>query len=264
MEPRAVIGLEVGVVPMIGRLALLAAASLLMTAPEVRAQGGPGQLCPGSTAALRGHALLRSAMKAAYPNVPERKADPDEAEPEPCIYPYQANAFGDAVVLFTFGQVPGEACHGCGAKITATFLRRDGKQLVTVARHPEFTEAGSWGDIGSITPVRMGADDGIVIQGGGTFQGETISALQVFVFRDGQAVRISPEDGIPLSQDTCDAVEGGRPCTNIDGSWKVDSAGRLTIAYRGKRNGKSLPPATVVYERRGDALEPVSGKPLSF
>ncbi|AWM86041.1 hypothetical protein [Microvirga sp. 17 mud 1-3] len=249
---------------MIGRLVLLAAASLLMTAPEVQAQGGAGPLCPGSAAALRGHALLRSAMQAAYPNVPERKADPDEGEPEPCIYPYQANAFGDAVVLFTFGQVPGEACHGCGAKITATFLRRDGKQLVTVARHPEFTEAGSWGDVTAITPMRMGADDGIVIQGGGTFQGETTSILQVFIFRDGHAVRISPEDGIVLSRSDCDAVEKGKSCTDINGSWKVDPAGRLTLAYRGKRNGKPLPPATVIYERKGDALEPVSGKPLSF
>ncbi|QFU15721.1 hypothetical protein [Microvirga thermotolerans] len=248
---------------MIGRLVLLAAASLLIAAQGTRAQGAPMPLCPGSAAAMRGHALLRAAVKAAYPNVPERRDDPDDPEPDPCVHPYQANAFGDAVVLFTFSQKPGDACHGCGAKISATFLRRDGDRLVTVAHHHEFTEAGSWGDVTAITPVRVGTDDGIAVEGGGTFQGETTSVLQVFVFRNGEAVRIGPEDGIVLSHDTCGAGTAGRSCTALKGSWTMDAAGRLTVSYRGKKNGRSST-STVVYERRGDALEPVSGTPLAF
>lgn len=249
---------------MIGRLVLLAAAGLFLAVPDAMAQGASMPLCAGSAAAMRGQALLRSAMKAAYPNVPERKDNREELDPEPCIHPYRANVVGNAVVLFTFSQKPGDACHGCGAKISATFLRRDGHQLVTVAHHHEFTELGSWGDITAMTPVRSGSDDGIVIEGGGTFQGETSSVIQVFIFRDGQALAISPENGIVLSQSNCDAVPDGKSCTAIEGSWKIEPSGRLTIAYRGKRHGKPLTSPPVAYERQGNALVPVSGTPLSF
>lgn len=249
---------------MIGRPVLLAAAGLLLAVPGAMAQSGSMPLCAGSTAAMRGQALLRSAMKAAYPNVSERKDDQEELDPEPCIHPYRANAFGNAVVLFTFSQKPGDACHGCGARISATFLRRDGAQLVTVAHHHEFTELGSWGDVTAMTPVRSGSDDGIVIEGGGTFQGQTSSVIQAFIFRDGQALAISPEHGIVMSQSNCDAVASGKSCTDIKGSWKIEPSGRLTIGYRGKRNGKPLTSSPVVYERQGNALVPVSGKPLAF
>lgn len=249
---------------MIGRLVVAAVACFLFGAQGARAQDVPSQLCPGSTAAMAGQTTLRNAVKAAYPNAPERKADPDDLEPQPCIYPYQASTFGSTVVLFTFNQNPGEDCHGCGAKISADFLRRDKDRLVPVARHREFAESGSWGDLTAIKPVRIGPDDGIVVEGGGTFQGETFSTLQVFIFRDGRAQAISPENGIIVAQSNCDAVEPGKACTDITGSWKLDPAGRMAVTYRGKRSGKTVPPSTVTYERHGDALEVISGKPLGF
>ncbi|MBZ6076095.1 hypothetical protein [Microvirga puerhi] len=249
---------------MIGRLVVLAVACLLLGAQGAWAEDVPQQLCPGSAASMAGETLLQNALKAAYPNLPERRDDPDESDPEACVYPYQANTFGNTVVLFTLSQKPGEDCHGCGAKISADFLRRDKDRLVPIARHREFGESGSWGDLTAITPVRAGSDDGIGVEGGGTFQGETYSSLQIFIFRDGQARAISPENGIILSQSDCDAVPHGKPCTDISGTWKMEPAGRVTVSYRGRRNGRTLPPFKVVYDRRGDALEVTSGTPLSF
>ncbi|MGO4572972.1 hypothetical protein [Microvirga sp. 2TAF3] len=245
---------------MFRRLLVIAAATLLLGVQAAQASDRPLQLCPGSFESMATDSLLRDAMKAAYPNISERKKNLKIAEPEQCIYPYQAIPYADAVVLLTLGQTPGDACHGCPAKVSADFLKRDKERLIPITRQNDFAKSGTWGDLTSVTSVRWGTEDGIVIEGGGTFQGESSSTIQAFTFREERALAISPEGGILLSQSNCDGAETGAPCTDITGTWKVDQAGRLRITYRGKRDGRTRVNTKVVYERQGDILALTSGK----
>jgi hypothetical protein len=238
----------------------LVAAGLLMLSPAVHAQDGALPLCQGASKATASDPLLREAVKAAFPKVAERKG---KKTPEPCIYPYQATLYESAVVLLTLGQIPGEACHGCSAKVSAVFLKKNASALTPVTRHGDFTETGTFGSPSAVTPVRFGHDDGVVIEGGGTFQGITFSAIETFVFRDGQAKSLGPETGIPLIFTDCGAKADGEPCTNISAEWRADPGGRLLITYSGKREDKSIVDGTAIYERKGDALVLVSGEKIA-
>lgn len=247
---------------------LVLAAMALLTGAHVASAMEAGersmQLCADASETMLSDPLLRNAMKAAYPNVPERRADQKPAGAEGCVYPYQAILYENAAVLLTLGQKPGDACHGCPAKISAVFLKREKDRLTPVARHRDFAESGTWGDLNGITPVRWGSDDGIVIEGAGTFQGETSSLVQAFIFRNGRAQAISPGKGILLSRSNCDTADSTEACTDIGGAWRVDPAGRMLIEYGGKsEDGKTIE-TTVIYERQGDALVLISGTPPSF
>jgi hypothetical protein len=239
----------------------LVAAGLLMGLPAARAQDGSLPLCQGSSTVLAADPLLRSAVKAAYPKSPERRGKKPTSEP--CIYPYQAILYESAVVLLTLGQIPGEACHGCSAKISAVFLRRNAAALTPVGRHDEFVEVGTFGSPSAITPIRFGADDGVVIEGGGTFQGVTFSLLEAYVFRDGQAKSLGPENGIPLVFTDCGAKADDGPCTNIGAQWRADPGGRLLVTYSGRREDKTTVDGTAIYERKGDTLVLVSGEKIA-
>ncbi|HZH50308.1 MAG TPA: hypothetical protein VEZ16_00355 [Microvirga sp.] len=231
-------------------------AGILFGLASALADGVSLPLCPGSSKVAAADPLLRSALKAAYPRAVERKGRARTSEP--CLYPYQAILYETSVVLITLGQIPGEGCHGCGAKVSATFLRKEGAALTPVGRHADFAEVGTFAAPSAITPVRFGADDGVVIEGGGTFQGVSFSVIEPFVFRTGRARPIGPENGIPLAYEDCGA-KVDEPCASIGGQWRADPGGRLLVAYSGRRADKTNVEATAVYERRGDALVLVSG-----
>jgi len=232
---------------------------LVAQGPRARADDQPARLCPDAADTMAEDPLLRRAAKAAYPGLPDDPAGAVGASRGPCVFPYQAVPFARAVVLIVLGQTPGEACHGCSAKMSAVLLKRDRNRLTVVARQQDFGESGTWGDPGTISPVRWGSDDGFLVEGAGTFQGETTSVLQAFVVRDGAIHALLPADGIMLSRSTCEGEDPGAHCQDIAGTWKVDPSGRMTIAYQGKREDGTPVRTAVVYERRGDALVRTSG-----
>ncbi|MCB5175366.1 hypothetical protein [Microvirga lenta] len=245
-------------------LLLIAAGLLTGAAAQAQGNGKPQLLCPGSAKMMAADPLLRDAVKAAYPKIPESRRSVRQHGAAPCLFPYQAILYGDSVVLLTLGRIPGEACHGCAGELSAVFLRKSKDDLTVEGRHDGFAESGTFGDPGIVTPTRLGPDNGIVIEGGGTFQGETSSSLQAFIFRDRRAVRLGPRDGIPLRLSNCEAKEKGEPCTDINAAWRVDPGGRLLIDYGGKFADGTKVATTVIYERRGDKLVLASGKPPAF
>lgn len=240
---------------------VFAAAGLLLAQHSLRAEEDPLPLCPGSSQVMADDPLLQDAFKAAYPKITERKGR--KAASEPCVYPYQAILYESVVVLLTLGHIPGEACHGCGAKISAVFLNRNGSALTPAGRHDEFTESGTFGSPGVITPIRLGPDDGVIIEAGGTFQGITSSSIEPFVFQGGQVKSLSLGEGIATSFTNCGAKVRGKPCSDINATWRADPGGRLLVTYSGTWVDKSKAFGTVVYEREGDALVLVSGAKIA-
>ncbi|WP_052600432.1 hypothetical protein [Microvirga lotononidis] len=178
----------------------------------------------------------------------------------PCVSPYTLLSYDTFMVLLLLAGEPGEACHGCGASVSAVFLQRDGSRLKLAGRHDGFTEAGTFGDLMSINPLRLGSHDGIMVEGGGTFQGYSSSVLTPFLILNGRMKPIGPENGISSGDSDCGARDG--PCRDVAAYWRTQG-GRLIVRYVGKRANRSRINGSVVYELRKGMLVRVSGHKLA-
>ena len=234
-----------------------AALVLFAAAEGARAADLPLPLCPNASTVMARNPTLRGAFKAAYPKAVERRNGKGRAS-GPCLYPYQALSYPENVVLFTLAGAPGQACHGCPAVVSAVFLRKDKRALKPVGFHDDFIETGSSGDLNGIKPARFGTDDGAVIEGGGTFQGQEFSVIEPFLIRDERMKPIGSEGGIPLASSDCGAKETGEPCREIRGRWRTEER-RLHVRYIGRRDDGTRVDATAIYELKGDRLGLVSG-----
>ena len=239
----------------------VAAVVLLAATDGAWAADLPLPLCPNASTVMARNPTLRSAFKAAYPKAVERRNAKGRAS-GPCLYPYQALSYPDSVVLFTLAGVPGQACHGCPAVVSAVFLKKVKRALKPVGFHDDFIETGSSGDLNGIKPARFGAGDGAVIEGGGTFQGQEFSVIEPFLIRDERMKPIGPEGGIPIASSDCGAKEEGEPCREIRGRWRTEDR-RLHVRYLGRRDDGTKVDATAVYELRGERLSLVSGSEIA-
>jgi hypothetical protein len=243
------------------RVWFLSACFLIGTCFAVWADDGSSELplCPGAWRIIASKPRLGQALKAAYPGVRERPRNLHHRS-APCRYPYQALSFDKFVVLITLGEVPGEACHGCGAKISADFLNFDNGKLKPAGRHDTFTEEGTWGSPGRVKPLRLGSETGILIEAGGTFQGYTYNYASLFMIRNGRMTPIGPEAGISLGTNNCEM--GDEPCRSIEGHWHVDGR-QFIVRYVGAWEDGTRVNGNVVYELRKDWLVPISGHELA-
>lgn len=205
--------------------------------------------CAAAREAMSHDAQLNAAAKAVFPNAGYAKRDDD------CIFPLKMLRYGDADALIATGGKPGDACHGCGANVSAYVLRRAPGRPVVVARFLDFTSTGTFGDPGQIDAIQLAGHDAFAIASGGTFQGYTSSAVSFFVFEAGRLVELKPF--LPLSADNGGAMTDESKAISVDGSWHVD-AGRpdaITIAYKVKARGSS---------RSSDATWIIEGTTLSL
>jgi hypothetical protein len=238
-------------------------AMALLVGPQVAmAADAALPLCSGSSKRIASDRLLRQALQAAYPTAKERPQRARRLPQPPCLYPYRAVPFDEVVLLITLQQEPGEACHGCAAQLSADFLARDGRRLKPVDRHEAFTEAGTFGSVSSLKPFRLGAREGLVIEGRGTFQGYSSGVYAVFVLQNGRMKEVSPENGISSGDSNCGAKLDDEPCRDVTAEWQVRD-GRLNIRYSGVREDGSKIDGSVVYELRDEALVLVSGDELA-
>jgi hypothetical protein len=237
---------------------LLALGIVVSTTVSASAGAGPA-LCEQTSSRTIRDPLLAEATAAVYPGRHERPAFAQAA----CVYPFKAIAHGTSVVLLTLSQTPGGDCHGCEATISADFLSRRGDVLVPVARHRAFARAGSSGDLTAVTPVRLGTEQAMVVEAGGSFQGITFGVIQPFVIRDGRMTRLGPRAGILTSVDDCGTGDPDEPCLPVTATWTVDGTGRFLVTYAGIGDGHANPDATVVYERRANALVVTHGAALA-
>lgn len=164
-----------------------------------------------------------------------------DSKADECTYPLKVLRYAAADVLVTHGNVPGEACHGCGARLSAYVLRRFGGGLRPVARFIDFAQAGTFGSAGDITPLTIGGDDGLVIESGGTFQGFTSAGLDLYVFKVGHLVQLTADPPIPTGSDNEGATgEGGQPI-DVTASWSVAPlpGAALTVDYKVRAHGRT-------------------------
>jgi len=146
--------------------------------------------------------------------------------------------------------------------LSADLLARDGSRLRPISRQEAFAEIGTFGSIASLRPFRLGAREGLVIEGGGTFQGYSSGVYAVFVLRNGRMKEVSPENGISSGDSNCGAKVDDQPCRDVTGEWQVRDE-RLNIRYSGVREDRSRIDGRVTYELRDEALVLVSGDELA-
>ncbi|HUO53378.1 MAG TPA: hypothetical protein VMU18_01460 [Rhodoblastus sp.] len=155
---------------------------------------------------------------------------------------------------------PGVACHACDTSLSAWFFAHSPAGPKLVAWDRDFMRAGTFGFAGELKKIRIGGDDGVVLETGGTFQGETFVALYVFVFSNGKAILLN-KDPIPLSHDNEGANGDQNPEALIDisGDWKIDGD-ELVINYTNRSKGK-LEKSRVSWKREGNRLVKITGDP---
>jgi hypothetical protein len=216
-------------------------------------------LCPGWSVNVENNLVLWQALEAAYPaaTVDYNRDGPDRP---PCLFPYTVLTYGTFMVLITLAGEPGEACHGCGAQVSAVFLRRDRGTLKVTGRHDSFTEAGTFGDLVAIDSFRLGSQDGLMVEAGGTFQGYTSTVLSPFLIRSGRIMPVGPESGISSGDSDCGVRDG--PCRDVSGFWHADGR-RLIVRYLGNRANGTPVNGSLAYEMKKSSLILVAGRKLA-
>jgi len=204
---------------------------------------------------------LWQALEAAYPSAKVASED-EESSRLSCLFPYKLLHYDKLVVLITLAGEPGEACHGCPAQLSAVFLKRVGPTLNPVGRHASFTEIGTYGSVISLGGFQLGSKQGIVIEGGGTFQGYSSTVFVFYVINNGRMRQIGPENGISSGDSNCGAIMDEGPCRDATGEWRVEGD-RLKIRYFGVREDRTRIDGTVTYRLKGDDLTLTSGAKLA-
>lgn len=219
-------------------------------------------LCPDWSQNVETDIEFWQALEAAYPSA---RVNTEDEEPSrlSCLFPYKLLRYDKFEVLITLAGEPGEACHGCPAQLSAAFLRRAGQNLKLVGRHKNFTEVGTFGYVISLEPFSLGSQQGIVVEGGGTFQGYSTGVLVFFVIENGRMRQVGPENGISSGDGNCGAVMDEGPCRDVTGEWRVEGD-RLKIRYSGVREDRTKIDGTVTYKLKGDDLILTSGAKLAI
>ena len=216
------------------RTALLASALALAACPGAQAQS-LRNLCAAAAKPVQADYKLSEAVRAVF-GPPSFSSTANE-----CIYPLRVLRYASADVLLTQGNVPGDACHGCSAHLSAYVLRRAGGGLKPAARFIDFAEAGTFGSAGDVTPLTIGGDDGLVVEGGGTFHGYTSNNLDFYVFKAGRVVHLTAAPAITISASNGGAMTDDRKAIDVTGSWSIPATpgNALAVDYKIKARGRS-------------------------
>jgi hypothetical protein len=234
------------------RLLLLAA--LLYVAHPARAEP-PAALCAAAKQEVRADSLLASEVAAVF-----GKADFTRTESD-CVYPLKSLRYASADVLLVQWGEPGQACHGCGASLSAYVIQRIGGALKTVAKFREFTQLGSHGAIGEVWPIEIAGDDAMAIESGGTFQGYTSTSVDFFVFRSGALIDLEPRPQVVLDADNGGAMTDESKAIGVQGSWFFDPTDKtaLVVDYKIEARG-STRIERVVWRLQGGKLVLARGR----
>lgn len=180
-----------------------------------------------------------------------------------CLFPYKLLRYDNFEVLITLAGEPGKACHGCPAELSAIFLKRVGQTLKPIGRHKNFTEIGTFGNVIWLGPFELGSKQGVVIEGGGTFQGYSTTVLVPYLIKNRRMKQVGPKNGISSGDSNCGAVMDEGPCRDVMGEWQVEGD-RLKIHYSGVREDQTRIRGTVTYKLKGDNLILASGAKLAI
>jgi hypothetical protein len=233
---------------------LLPLAALLYVAHPALA-GAPAAMCAAAKTEVRAGSLLASEVEAAF-----GKADFTGAGSD-CVYPLKVLRYASADVLLVQRGEPGEACHGCGALLSAYVIRRIGGGLRLVAKFPNFTQLGTFGAVGDVWPIEIAGDDAMAIESGGMFQGYSSSQLDFFAFHAGALVDLEPKPRVVLDADDGGATVDASKAIGVRGSWFFDPTDKtaLVVDYKIDARG-STRVERVVWRLQGGKLVLTRGR----
>ena len=217
------------------RLTFVALGFAFALAPAAAADAP--RYCRSVAAKLKADSDLAAAARAAF-------GAPQATDDEACLYPLQLLRYADVDVLVSQTGEPGEACHGCEASLSATVLKRVPGGAKRLRAFASFAKGGSSGAVASITPIAIGGDDAIAIESGGTFQGYTSSALDLYAFRRQGLVHLDAGAPLLVEGDNSGAETDASKTIEVDSAWSL-AGGELTIDYRvadarGKRDSRAV------------------------
>ena len=118
-------------------------------------------------------------------------------------------------------------------------IQRASGGLKGVKKFYEFAQLGTHGAIANAWPIEIADDDALAIESGGTFQGYTASALDLFVFRNGALVNLSPEPQITLDADNGGVRDNASQAIGVSASWFFDPTDRTALVVDYKIDARS-------------------------
>jgi len=223
-------------VPLLLRLTVIALGFAFALALAAAADA-PLSYCRSVAAKLKADGALAAAARASF-------GQPEATDDETCLYPLQLLRYADVDVLVSQTGEPGEACHGCGASLSATVLKRVPGGYKRARSFDAFAKGGTFGAVASVTPIAIGGDDGIAIESGGLFQGYASSALDLYAFRQHGLVHLDAGAPLIIAGDNSGAETDAGKTIEVESAWSL-AGGELTIDYRvtdarGKRDSRAV------------------------
>ncbi len=213
----------------------------------------PPLVCEEARDVIEPDRQMLQAMRNAFGKVAYESSR--NANPENCLYPVKFLKFGKMDLLVTIANEPDELCALCTAKVSAHFLRNKPGTPKVLARHVNFARIGPGGDTGTITPVEIGGNEGVIFETTTEYAGNTYKDLHVFVFDKLAMVELKNSQRIPTGFNNEDHVEDKKAVVDASGLWKIDPRRprEISIDYKIVAGGKTEE-ARVVWTREGNKL----------
>ena len=210
--------------------------------------GQPPALCVAAKGPVEAEPRLAAAVAAAFGKATF------EATGNDCVYPLKVLRYATADVLVVQAGEPGQACHGCGAPLSAYVLRRVDGGFKTVRAYRKFATPGTFGAVGDISPVEIGGDDSMAIESGGMFQGYGFTAVDFYAFHAGQLVSLNPSP-IIIAADNSGAETDPGKAIEVTAKWFFDPADTkaLVVDYKVEARGAARV-ERVVWRLEGTSL----------
>lgn len=113
--------------------------------------------------------------------------------------------------------------HGQPGLLNVYLLRKQGGKWTEERRFENVAEMGSWGNLGSVDWVELGAGrPGFVVLSGGTWQGTTITNMALFDLADPRLRDLATKIGLVESDNEGDCDERRHYCWNVEGKWRFE------------------------------------------
>jgi len=228
--------------------AILSMLAALKLAACSASAGQSAILCAAARQSVASEPLLATAVAAAFGKAPFSSTSED------CAYPLTVLRYSIADVLIVQAGEPGQACHGCGAALTAYVLRRSDDRLKPVRAFRKFATLGTAGAVDDMSPTEIGDDDGMAIESGGTFQGYASTVVDFFAFHSGQLVKLNTTP-IIIAADNGGAVVDPGKAIDVTAKWSFDPADKtaLVVDYKIKAHGVARA-ERVIWRLQGTSL----------
>lgn len=237
-------------------LAALLIGSAVLSAPTSVSAAGALPLCASAAKTVERDVKLRDAVNLAL-GAPLRYL-PESDSTHACMFPAAALDYPDARVLI-MASIPGADSISAvtSASLSAYFLRLvDGHyRLVTVRR--DFADGGGqMGNVGKLTAIRYGTDEGLMVDDYSSGQGYSYSFVSLYVFGSSGIVSLGT---VPTGFSNDGAMEDESKVLEITGQVAIGQpqADLVRVVYTSTLHGKTTR-QTVDWQSRNGTFKAVA------